>query len=211
MVHRAPSFRTAGLDDQWGLLAGDAVHNTRSALDHLACRLVEHNGHNTTIRTAFPIWKDEPSDQTEKKRFKGNLAGMSAVHKDAIRKLQPYANKGSDLAKNLNTLRALDDLDKHQILVPLGSIINGAHADVPEFKFDRQGHVDYIWNNGAHVAKGVEILRFSPRTDLGAIRDVKSDLPLVPTFGEGWIGLDELRAIRDLVVGIVESFAPDFP
>src|SRR6476619_1299435 len=38
------------------LAAGDAVHNLRSALDHLVWAAV---GPNATNQTAFPIWRSE--------------------------------------------------------------------------------------------------------------------------------------------------------
>jgi hypothetical protein len=36
-------------------ILGDAIHNLRSALDHLACELVRANGGTVTDQTAFPI------------------------------------------------------------------------------------------------------------------------------------------------------------
>jgi hypothetical protein len=51
------------------LIVGDAVHNMRSALDHLACRLVERHSPGADLdRTAFPIWTDDPEED------KGKLA-----------------------------------------------------------------------------------------------------------------------------------------
>src|ERR1051325_3198101 len=44
-----------------GLLAGDVIHNLRSALDHLAYQLVYVNGAAHSKQTAFPIW-DNPSE-----------------------------------------------------------------------------------------------------------------------------------------------------
>jgi hypothetical protein len=44
-------------------IIGDAVHNLRSALDHLACQLVEANGRTATNRTAYPI-RDTPQKVT---------------------------------------------------------------------------------------------------------------------------------------------------
>src|SRR5262249_4018917 len=54
------------------LLIGDAVHNLRSALDHLAWQLVEANGDTPTTKTAFPIYKTLAKYTTEStRRVKG--------------------------------------------------------------------------------------------------------------------------------------------
>jgi hypothetical protein len=39
---------------EWSAILGDAVHNHRSALDHLACAIVETHG-EVTADTSFPI------------------------------------------------------------------------------------------------------------------------------------------------------------
>ncbi|MGZ4346975.1 MAG: hypothetical protein ACXVE1_04100 [Gaiellaceae bacterium] len=195
--------------ERWGLLVGDAMHNTRSALDHLACRLVEHNGKDVNIRTAFPIWASEPKDKNERKRFRGAIAGMSVDHKKSLRKLQPYANPGSAEAEKLIALAALDNADKHQILVPLISTIGGERATPPSIQSDIAAEFDYIWNAGQLAVKGVELLRFSPRSPIGAIHNIDLPIPIRPTFGDNRTGLGDLREIRAYVVGIVESFAPE--
>src|SRR5690349_1920178 len=47
-----------------GLIAGDAIHNLRSALDHLACQLVLANGNVPSRQTCFPIFDSESKYQT---------------------------------------------------------------------------------------------------------------------------------------------------
>jgi hypothetical protein len=197
-------------DERWGLLVGDAMHNVRSALDHLACRLVEHNGRKVTNRTAFPIWSKPPSTPEDKKRFNSAIAGMSAAHKRSIRRLQPHANPGTEEAAKLTALAALDNLDKHRLLVPLTSTIGEGKAKAPQLVTEKQVEFDYVWNEGQIATKGVELLRVSPRGDMGRVRHVDLDIPVRHTFGDTSTGLSELREIRAYVVGIVESFAPEF-
>ena len=55
------------------LIAGDVVHNLRSALDHLACHLVEANSENVTINTGFPIFKSANA-------YKAGFARQSKGH-----------------------------------------------------------------------------------------------------------------------------------
>lgn len=102
-----------------GLLAGDAMHNTRSALDHLACRLVELAGNTPSNRTAFPIWSEPPRTRDKQTHFEGLIAGMSSEHKKGIRALQPYRNPERWESEMLVALATMDNADKHQLLVPL--------------------------------------------------------------------------------------------
>ena len=207
-VLRLP-FEPPEPSERWGLLAGDAMHNTRSALDHLACRLVEHNRKKVSVRTAFPIWPNEPKNKADRKRFRGAIAGMSAPHKKSVRQLQPYANPGSAESAKLIAVAALDNLDKHQILVPLLSTIGGKEAQPPSIESDLASQFDYLWNAGEVATKGVELLRFSPRGPIGTIHHIGLPIPIRATFGDTTTGLRELREIRAYVVGIVESFAPE--
>ena len=51
------------------VLAGEAIHQTRSALDHIAAALVLVNKHQTTRETQFPIYKYRPSHERESLRY----------------------------------------------------------------------------------------------------------------------------------------------
>src|SRR4051812_14647950 len=77
-----------------GLIAGDAVHNLRSALDLLAWQLVEAGGGTPGRGTSFPIWVSEG-------QFLGGGPGrMRGAHPDAIkalRSLKPYKGGNASL------------------------------------------------------------------------------------------------------------------
>lgn len=93
------------------LLAGDAIHNVRSALDHLACQLVIANGNTISDRTAFPISKGTTIHEAS---FAAQVEGMSLDSKDKIRSLEPFKDgKGHDLW----VLHKLDIADKHRDLL----------------------------------------------------------------------------------------------
>jgi hypothetical protein len=49
------------IDPVIGLVVGDAVHNLRSSLDHLACELVIAGGGTPSEHTAFPILRTAPT------------------------------------------------------------------------------------------------------------------------------------------------------
>jgi len=92
-------------------MAGDVVHNLRSALDHLAYQLVLVGSPNATPtrRIEFPIAETETKYKTEKA---GKVQGMRADAIEAIDRLKPY--KGGNDA--LWRIHELDNIDKHRTL-----------------------------------------------------------------------------------------------
>jgi hypothetical protein len=98
------------LPDDYGLVLGDALHNLRSALDHLACAVAVHNG-KSFKGVAFPISasRDAFPGQRDDKLIK-----CPKSFGDFVEDLQPYKG-GNDL---LYALHQLDILDKHRVLVP---------------------------------------------------------------------------------------------
>jgi hypothetical protein len=94
------------------LLIGDAIHNLRSALDHLACALAppttSQTGH---ARIEFPICVSEDDF---------NAKGASRIKKlperarDEIKSLQPYHAGDNARHEFLWALHQLDIIDKHR-------------------------------------------------------------------------------------------------
>jgi hypothetical protein len=109
------------------LIAGDAVQNLMSGLDHLAYQLVcVSTGDNPPKphRIYFPI-ADTPAEyETEKIR---KIEGARQDIVDAIDLIKPYKG-GNDL---LWTLYRLNNIDKHRLLITVGSMFQsvnlGAH------------------------------------------------------------------------------------
>lgn len=99
------------IDDMISLIVGDAVHNLRCALDHLAQHLVcigtNSTGHFDDI--CFPI------GDTQKKYGKKISGIKDRLRKDAayqINAIEPYkGGKGCELWK----LHRLDIIDKHRV------------------------------------------------------------------------------------------------
>lgn len=115
------------------LVLGDAVHNLRSALDHLAYRLVISNGQTPTRNTSYPICEKPAgykSKATERK-----IEGIDTSLFPLIEATQPY-NAGYD---GLGFLGELDNFDKHRMLIvsmtqtgPLLGMTVGGTASMPE-------------------------------------------------------------------------------
>jgi hypothetical protein len=96
------------------LLAGDAVHNLRTALDHLMWQLVLANGHEPDDQTMFPITANATRFRAGGPR---RMKGASARAVAAIRAAKPYKG-GNDL---LWRLHRLDANDKHRLLYVVGA------------------------------------------------------------------------------------------
>jgi len=100
------------------VIAGDVLHNLRCSLDHLAQQLYLVGSGSGSYRdqTSFLIAKGA-------KEFKaglpGKVHGMRQDAIDAICALEPYdRGQGADLW----TLHRLNNIDKHRLIVPVGSM-----------------------------------------------------------------------------------------
>jgi hypothetical protein len=122
------------IPDQLSTVLGDAVHNLRSALDHLAWALVEANGNVPDEDTQFPISRDLARFEAVIPR---RLAGASDKAIEAIKDLKPY--KGGNHV--LWAVHELDIIDKHRLIVPVASAHTASevrfsyHADPAEKNF----------------------------------------------------------------------------
>jgi hypothetical protein len=107
--------RVQGLSDippYWGVLIGDALHNLRSALDHLIGHLIESNNGKISDSTQFPIKK---TSDAFKSSLKTEVKGISDPALKVLKALKPYKG-GNDL---LWRLHRLNIADKHKMLVPV--------------------------------------------------------------------------------------------
>jgi hypothetical protein len=119
--------------DKVALIIGDAAHNLRTALDHVACELVTRFGGTPDTSTRFPFGKTREKTVTICKRV------MQRVHPNVItcivQDIQPY--KGGNNA--LYALHTLDIIDKHRLVVPIFPTVGVKVA----MKGD-DGSVDYL-------------------------------------------------------------------
>lgn len=86
------------IPDDLPLVVGDCIQNFRSALDYLACWLVEENGGSVSDGTGFPLWNSNRTKAGDPRpieiRAKG---GVSPEALALIEEVQPYnARKGRD-------------------------------------------------------------------------------------------------------------------
>jgi hypothetical protein len=102
--------------ERLGLIIGDCVQNVRSALDHLACRLVEANGGTVDDRTQFPILGKHRTDKQGHQVLPTISGGVNPSVLALVGALQPY-QRGNDTPNHpLSILKYLSNTDKHRFL-----------------------------------------------------------------------------------------------
>ncbi len=127
------------------LVVGDAVHNLRTALDHLACSLATANGQSMDD-VAFPFGRDLSAYRNN---ASGKIKKLSKRARRFINLLRPYSG-GNEY---LYLLHRLDLQDKHRTLL-LHSISLGKIEG--RFSCDHEFQVTYelfgSLNEGIHFA-----------------------------------------------------------
>src|SRR5215213_5126003 len=186
-----------------GLLAGDVIHNLRSALDHLAYQLVYVNGATHSKQTAFPIWDSASEYRAQRAR---RVKGMAQSAIDMIDASEPYqGGKGAGLW----VLHYLDIADKHHAL--LTPLIN-----VTEASFTTPG----FWDHSYKGVGGVSFPNFGKPLKHGDIiatreAEVDKDMNLTldvaftePEVIEGRPVIKTLHCLVDLIEESTLSFKP---
>lgn len=105
--------------DEWGLLAGECIHNMRSSLDNLAFALarLQCDPPDNPNRISFPIYKDQAKFMENGRR---NIDQLPADAASLIEKIQPFQRHGSGQGDSpdkdpLALLQELNNADKHRI------------------------------------------------------------------------------------------------
>jgi hypothetical protein len=112
------------------LIAGDAAHNLRSALDHLACALIKRVGNEPTAHTYFPVCESSQKYKSESAR---KVEGISLADKEAIDLIKPYGG-GND---SLWGLHRLDIIDKHKLLITPVVCVNQIGYGISQMEVER--------------------------------------------------------------------------
>jgi hypothetical protein len=152
------------------LLIGDAAHNMRTALDHLAVALSVKDRQRLA---GFPIedkpiWATDASgawvidDDEARNRYNEAVKGISDRTKAIIEGLQPYHRpEDSRELDPLHVIRVLDNADKHREIVATHP---GLYAPVTILS-DRNGDPDRRWFSRqialCHDGEEVGIFNFS--------------------------------------------------
>lgn len=217
---------TKPLDDLllWGVIFGDAIHNLRSALDHLVWQLVLLNGKTPSGANQFPIcdtganywsagWKDGKKTPSTRE---WRLEGVSDAHKALIDEMQPYRTRVPPrTTRALSALRDLSNYDKHRLV----------HLTAFAVDLQSQEALDNLLvpnaDAGQRIGARFEPFRFDQETEVFAVEySCQGPNPDVGVQGQPTLGIGmsepelRLRDIQALAIQIgemIEVFAPDFP
>jgi hypothetical protein len=116
--------------NRWSLIAGDCVHNLRSALDSLVYGIAVHEtganppGDEKTLQ--FPI----TSSLTEFEKQKYRIKSLSPALQFEIEKTQPYNVPHPELPPLLSLLNFFDNFDKHRMLNVVAAVPYNASVEM---------------------------------------------------------------------------------
>jgi len=187
--------------DTIALIIGDAVHNLRSALDHVMWELVSRSGITPEQNLYFPIRKTQ-------EKFKEAIKDpqIQAIGADILdlicNVIKPYPT-GNDL---LCALAQLDITDKHKLLIPVFSSAlfsedeNLDPANSP--LFGMQIPKGFVWSMDTHSSEPSEVnnkIKMKLDITFGKMQPFDDepfeDQPIIPT----------LQSLSQLVAGIIQK------
>ena len=187
--------------DAIALGIGDAVHNMRSAFDHLAWQLVEAGGGIPNRSTYFPICKTP--EQYASAIGQGEIDKMRPGTEKLLRYIQPYES-GDDTLWNIHTL---DRMDKHRLILTVTMVLNAWIFPIQpawEVKFDSTFREP--------LEEGQEIFR-TPASSYHSEKYKDMKLGLDVTFGQSEVVagkpvLETLNGMADLADTLIRKFEP---
>ncbi|MFS0912801.1 hypothetical protein AB3M89_13520 [Microbacterium sp. 179-I 3D2 NHS] len=201
----------------FGTLAGEAIHQARAALDHLAWQVVLREGGTPTESTCFPI-HDRATGFGD--RLRASLPGVSQDVREILREIAPRL--GGD--ERFVTLHRLDIVDKHRMLLSAllgehGVQINFHSSDNWDGEIVSDTATAYLrLRNPQPLVEGmvVEARHFTPLLDdLDGESGVRSQLETRTTYGvqiEGFTPDDYgalIHEVRDAVEPLMSLLAAE--
>ncbi|MCH7737463.1 MAG: hypothetical protein IH872_08700 [Chloroflexi bacterium] len=115
---------------RWGIILGDIAHNMRSALDHLAWSLAGLTTKSPARSTGFPIFP-KPPHAGNQKSFDKMIRQMPGPAQKEIKALQPHHDGILADKHPLAVLAFMSNRDKHQLLVPIATVVNAPVRNIP--------------------------------------------------------------------------------
>ena len=120
---------------RFSVLAGEIVHQLRSALDHLAWQLSSDSYRKKRPKViAFPIFKTDPAKEKKMKSYARKVEGMSRTAKALVERLQPYKSSASG-GHLLQIIEEMDVVEKHRELIFMTRAFR--HIRYPGWRFQR--------------------------------------------------------------------------
>ena len=201
--------RTSPIPENICLIIGDAVHNLRPALDHLAYELVEietsktakNLPENLLQNIQFPIAKDSNGVTDAIKSKQMNKVGKQVDN--ALRALRPYRG-GND---GLCALHDLDRIDKHRLIIPVIEATTSSFSTITDSAPDG-GTYTLLIDADQPVEFDKALLRipsnsFAARGSFPPI-SIDVGLPIEPFKGVRVV--DWLREMANYLDGVIAAF-----
>ena len=190
------------LPDSIPIVVGDAIHNLRSALDHLAWQLVEAGGGSPNDRTSFPI---VAADSKAPQRYasavgQGELGKMDPKASTLLKSVQPYNSSDN----TLTAIHHLDIWDKHRLIVAVYAMLGAWGLKNPKIWFGDLGL-------GKPIQVGDEICRIPQGTWERSCDNIRFGFYAAfggPEIVKGESVLEMLNKMSDMVTVTVEKFEP---
>ncbi len=194
------------------LVIGELIHNLRSALDIMVCDIARRQGITPGKRLSFPI--EETKGALSKRLKEDYFTALGSDFKDVMLAAEPYLD-GDALIYGLSKL---DNLDKHQLIIPLMNVAWTRPAvDLLAEKLTR----DFGLQPGAIVGIGGGMPMLLREGEEMATLDaasmfpdpISSDRPATALFAKGlpFAGQHILTVLDDMkhrVIAVLEDFAP---
>ena len=190
--------------EQFSIVAGEAIYQLRTTLDHLVFELIRLQNHEPTRKNSWPILTQKNIPVFERK-----TKGVSPSALQLIESLQPYQMGDRYEEHTLWRLRELNDWDKHRFVIR--TFLAAYHGIEIEWTDDAGRSQKFSESGSEEIKRGDEFRvgpgrGIRPETEI----DIKTSSFIVfediAGFNSKPIGttLDELA---DEVARIVESFS----
>jgi hypothetical protein len=193
---------------EMALLAGDLVHNARTALDHVLARLKDEFGGNAG-RGSFPICASEQDWQARVVNARNSsLKGLEQKAIDLIYAAQPL-HAQSPNEDPLLLLNGLDNDDKHRLLRP-AFVYTGEDTGLDLIEVKRPSRVMKrmnAWTAGQPLEDGTPLARFLLRGDPSQAIGARSDAKIGFATGDVTRPRTSYTALIDRARGIVDKAA----
>jgi hypothetical protein len=200
--------------DSVSLIAGDVLHNLRSALDHLAQQLYLAGSGKSQTSWGVLFLIERNATKFEAK-FGGKVQGMRKLAVNALRDLEPYdRGKGQDFF----TLHTLNNIDKHRLLVAAGGSFRSMNIGAYMSAMMQKSFGDMFVVDDAYFMSGdnlcplevgdelfIDAPDAEPNKKLGFRFNVAFN---EPGICEGKPVIEAIQGFLDLVNRTVEDFRP---
>jgi hypothetical protein len=171
----------------WGVLLGDAVHDFRCCLDHLAWALYKRGRtpklpEDKERNIGFPIYSTRDRFN---RRLDSTLPGVRRADRAIVRRYQPFTPGESRAERHaLTVLQDLSNADKHRVIQPVVAIpqrIDFTYTEATDCIVRRIGPAGF----GGKLGPGAKLARFYvKKTGPNPRIDTRPQFHFVPAIHE---------------------------